>query len=100
MGELQYHARVPYACAQKTGMAKGDSDAYSTLEDSYPGSSGPMSDPLKLPTEGPFHLKHATHTRIVKGEVRNMRFRAAETAKSSLSFIQDIMFIEPLLQVG
>ena len=44
-------------------MKWGDNDvATSTID-----SSGPMELP-KLPLEGPFTLKHATHTRVVKGE--------------------------------
>ena len=74
----------------------GPSEDTSGMDTSGPLGDSPLKGKGQLP-DGPFHLRHATHTRVVKGEVgcpcsRVLAFRVMEP----FTCAQDIMSIEAL----
>ena len=56
-------------------------------------------EPLKGQPDGPFHLRHAKHTRVVKGEVGTLVCIYAPFSLTRFPHAQDIMFIEAMHQV-
>jgi hypothetical protein len=71
-------------------------------EDTAMTESGTLEPFKGQPDGGPFHLRHATHRRVIKGEVcRHSSLPAIKLPRCDhLPCIQDIMFIEQIHQVG